>query len=81
MASKMERIKQKRIERKQWVAGRLKVAGNSALDAAAFVGINPRTWREWVALGTLPREKKQLILEALSVGEQEITKHFAWRPA
>lgn len=81
MTSRLESIKQKRAERKQWVTDRLKAAGNTALDAAAYVGINPRTWREWVALGTLPREKEPLILEVLGNPETELTRHFHWRSA
>jgi hypothetical protein len=77
----MESIKQKRAERKQWVTGRLKTAGHSALDAAAFVGINPRTWREWVALGIIPKQKKPLVLEVLDTDEQKLGRHFACRGA
>jgi hypothetical protein len=75
----METIKQKRAERQQWVTQKLKEAGHTALDAAAYVGINPRTWRDWVALGTLPEQKKALILEVLGSTLQEISRHFSWR--
>lgn len=81
MTSRMETIKQKRTERKQWVASRLKTAGNTALDAATYVGIHPRTWREWVALGTFPREKEPLILEVLGNPDAELGRHFNWRGA
>lgn len=80
MATRMETIKQKRAERQKWVMDKLKVAGHTALDAAAYVGVNPRTWRDWVAIGSLPRAKESLILEVLGVEEREVSQHFAWRP-
>jgi hypothetical protein len=75
----METIKQKRVERQRWIADKLKAAGHTALDAAAYTGVNPRTWRDWVAIGTLPKPKKALILEVLGSTEQEIGHHFTWR--
>ena len=82
MASqRMESIKQRRAARQQWVRDKLRTAGNTVLDAAAFIDINPRTWREWVAAGIFPLLKKELILEALDSNEDEVRRHFTWRPA
>lgn len=82
MASeRMESIKQKRAVRQEWVKNKLKTAENKVLDVAEFVGINPRTWREWVAAGSFPNHKKVLILEVLGSTEEEIRPYFQWRPA
>ena len=75
----LEANKIRRSKRQQWVAECLKQAQRDTYDLAEHIGINPRTWREWVARGEFPTDKEELILEALATTKQSMNGLFFWR--
>lgn len=73
-------MKQKRLRRTAWAASRLSEQEITQVDAAEHIGINARTWRDWVSRGIFPLAHKDSILEVLGLeGPNPSTPDFIWQ--